>query len=235
VSCSADKSVAFWDTDAGRRVRKFTEHSSFVNTCGIARRGDPLLCSGSDDNFVKIWDARSKSSSKTFDARYPVTAVCFNDNTSQVFSTGIDNEIKVWDLIKGQVILKLQGHEDTPTGLRLSPDGNLLLSNSMDNTVRVWDVRPYSKGPRCIKIFQGVQHNFEKTLLRCSWSPDGSKISAGSADRFVYIWETATRRLMYKLPGHRGTVNEVDFHPKEPIVGSASSDRTVFLGEISPG
>ncbi len=56
-----------------------------------------------------------------------------------------------------------------------------------------------------------------QNLLKCAWSPDGSKVTAGSADRFVYIWDTTSRRILYKLPGHAGSVNEVDFHPTEPI------------------
>lgn len=35
--------------------------------------------------------------------------------------------------------------------------------------------------------------------------------------RFVYIWDTTSRRILYKLPGHAGSVNEVAFHPEEPI------------------
>ncbi len=35
--------------------------------------------------------------------------------------------------------------------------------------------------------------------------------------RFVHIWDTTTRRILYKLPGHAGSVNEVAFHPEEPI------------------
>ena len=30
----------------------------------------------------------------------------------------------------------------------------------------------------------------------------------------VYIWDTSTRKLLYKLPGHSGSVNEVVFHSK---------------------
>lgn len=59
-------------------------------------------------------------------------------------------------------------------------------------------------------------------------------MTAGSADRHVYIWDVASRRILYKLPGHKGSVNEVVFHPKEPIVLSASSDKTLYLGEIEP-
>ena len=37
----------------------------------------------------------------------------------------------------------------------------------------------------------------------------------------------------YKLPGHAGCVNEVDFHPFEPIIASASSDKKVSKAEAS--
>jgi len=98
--------------------------------------------------------------------------------------------------------------------------------------VRIWDVRAFAPQERCVKIITGHQLNFEKNLLRCSWSPDGSKVSAGSADRLVYIWDTTSRRILYKLPGHNGSVNSVVFHPKEPIIASGSSDKTIYLGEI---
>jgi len=232
-SASSDKTIHVWDVEAGQRLRKLAGHISFVNSCCPARRGSTLLASGSDDGTVRLWDARVKQTVNTYGKGFAVTSVCFNDGNDQIFSGGLDNDIKVWDLRnKSSPVMTLDGHEDTVTGLKLSPDGSFVLSNSMDNTVRIWDVRPYCKGPRNVKVFQGLQHNYEKTLLRCSWSPDGSKVSAGSADRFVYIWDTATRRILYKLPGHRGSVNEVDFHPTEPIVASSSSDNTIYLGEI---
>ena len=116
----------------------------------------------------------------------------------------------------------------------MSPDGTHLLSNSMDCSLRVWDMRPYAPGSRCVAMLTGHQHNFEKNLLKCAWSPDGSRVSCGSADRQVYIWDVASRRVLYRLPGHEGCVNEAVFHPKEPIIGSAGSDSRIFLGEIDP-
>ena len=44
----------------------------------------------------------------------------------------------------------MSGHSDTVTGLSLSPDGNLLLSNAMDNTLRVWDTRAFVEGQVCV-------------------------------------------------------------------------------------
>jgi Prp8 binding protein len=64
------------------------------------------------------------------------------------------------------------------------------------------------------------------------WLLNIFQVSAGSADRFVYIWDTTSRRIQYKLPGHNGSINDVDFHPKEPIIMSGSSDKLVYIGEI---
>jgi Prp8 binding protein len=50
----------------------------------------------------------------------------------------------------------------------------------------------------------------------------------------VRVSQADTGKVLYKLPGHNGSVNAVDLHPLEPIIGSASSDKKVFLGEIDP-
>ncbi|CAH1774958.1 unnamed protein product [Owenia fusiformis] len=231
-TCSTDKTVAIWDVTVGERIKRHKGHTSFVNCLNVARRGPQLICSGSDDGTIKLWDSRKKGTLQTFQNMYQVTAVSFSDTAEQIISGGIDNEMKVWDLRKNDILYKLKGHADTVTGMELSPDGSYLLSTGMDNTVRIWDVRPFAPQERCVKVFQGNQHTFEKNLLRVAWSPDGSKIAAGSGDRFMYIWDTTTRRILYKLPGHTGSINEVDFHPTEPIVLSCSSDKSIFLGEI---
>lgn len=233
VTSSADKSVRCWDAEAGVQVKRLTEHTSIVNSISPLQRGPALFVSGGDDSKVKLWDMRSKRSVQTLEASAPVCAVTFSAAGDQVYSGGLDNEVSVWELRKGSVSLKLPGHSNTITGLSLSPDGHHLLTNSMDNTLRVWDMRPFAPGNRCEKVLYGHQHSFEQNLLRCDWSPDGNRVAAGSADRIVYVWDAVTCEVLYALPGHKGSVNEVVFHPKEPIVGSCSNDRTIFLGELA--
>lgn len=234
VSCSPDRTIRAWDAQSGLQIKRMGEHTDIVNSCCPLRRGPPLLVSGSDDGTAKVWDLRQRRSVKTYTEQYQITAVAFAEAGDQIYTGGIENVVRAWDLRQDdEPALTLRGHSDTITGMRLSPDGTHLLTNSMDNTLRVWDMRPYAPANRCTKVLTGHLHNFEKLLLKCDWSPNGDRVTAGSADRMVYIWDVHTRQLTYKLPGHAGSVNEVVFHPKEPIVGSCSSDKNIYLGELA--
>ncbi|XVF29586.1 hypothetical protein REPUB_Repub15cG0134700 [Reevesia pubescens] len=220
---------------AGTVVASGSHDRNFSLECpwGLQKlHGPPLVVSGSDDGTAKLWDMRQRGAIQTFPDKYQITAVSFSDASDKIFTGGIDNDVKVWDLRKGEVTMTLQGHQDMITGMSLSPDGSYLLTNGMDCKLCIWDMRPYAPQNRCVKILEGHQHNFEKNLLKCGWSPDGSKVTAGSSDRMVYIWDTTSRRILYKLPGHTGSVNESIFHPNEPIIGSCSSDKQIYLGEI---
>mmetsp|Transcript_59432 Transcript_59432/g.112170 ORF Transcript_59432/g.112170 Transcript_59432/m.112170 type:complete len:293 (-) Transcript_59432:334-1212(-) len=215
-----------------RGQKKYTGHSGCVNSVNMSRGTSPLAVSGSDDGKAMVWDFRQRSAVQTFEAPFAVTAVSFSEDDELVFTAGIDNIVRAWDRRRESVAFTLEGHEDTVTGMSLSPDGASLLTNSMDKTLISWDVRPFVTGTRFSKQFHGAQHNLEKTLLKCSWSPDGEMISCGSSDHVVHIWDVPTGEELYHLPGHAGSVNEVAFHPTEPIVASCGSDKQIYLGEL---
>lgn len=236
MTCSADKTVSVWDSNKGVRLRKFMDHTGIVNSVSVAKKNPFLFASGSDDNTVKIWDSRCKWAVQSLEHEFQVTAVALSEDGESVFSGGIDNLIRRWDLKaseEGKTDLELEGHLDTITGLAISPDGSHILSNAMDSTLRKWDVRPYAAtGSRCVMMYEGVHHGAEKGLLRASWAPDGESVACGSADRIVHIWDASSGKQTYYLPGHKGAVNEVLFHEKEPIVISCSSDKTIYIGEL---
>lgn len=232
-SGGADKTVIVWDGATGCRLKKMRNHQSYVNALAPAHNETNLLASVGDDRRINIWDVRTRRCAMTFEDRYQLTACTFSLNNDQIIVGGIENVINVWDLKRGSKQFSIQGHLDTITGLSLSPDGHHLLSNSMDNTLKCWDIRPFAPNNRLEKTFLGHQHNFEKNLLRCCWSPTGNMVSAGSSDRMVYVWSYNSCDILYKLPGHRGSVNEVVFAPREPLIVSCSSDKQIYIGEIN--
>jgi Prp8 binding protein len=208
-------------------------HEEVINCMDVSKRGEELLVSGSDDSFIGIWDPRQKDAVDFIETDFPVTALALSEAGSELYSGGIDNDIKVWDLRKKAVAYSLLGHTDTVTSLEISPDTQTLLSNAHDSTVRTWDIRPFAPNNRHIRTFDGAPTGLEKNLIKASWDPKGQKIAAGSGDQTVVVCEAHSGKLLYKLPGHRGTVNDVRFSPRdEPILVSASTDRTLMVGEL---
>eukprot|EP00921_Rhytidocystis_pertsovi_P016735 GHVQ01026371.1.p1 GENE.GHVQ01026371.1~~GHVQ01026371.1.p1 ORF type:complete len:357 (-),score=38.09 GHVQ01026371.1:266-1336(-) len=233
-SCSADNTLAIWDVEAGTRIKKLNGHTAVVNSCHTARRGPSLLVSGGDDGTTKIWDARARRCVKTFEHQYQILSVTFDDSAERVFSGSLDNTIRIYNMVTGTEEGVLMGHTDSITGLDVSKDGSFLLSNGMDQTIRLWDISPFpATANRLMNVLAGATHNFEKNLLRVRWSRDDAYCASGSADRYVYVWDMSTKKVLYRLPGHAGSVNEVCFHPSEPVIASCSSDKQVYMGELS--
>jgi len=233
IVASTDHYCGYFDMHKGVRVRKMRGHVSIVNDVCFSRNDAHLACSVGDDSTVQLWDVRKKLSTKKFQFKYQQTACAFSDGDNQIFIGGIDNDIKVYDRRTNSISYNLVGHGDTITGLAVSPDGTTLASNSMDSAIRLWDVRPYCKAPtRMLRVLKGHEHSFEKNLIKVAWTPDGRRIGSGSSDTYAYCWEAKSAAILYKLPGHKGSVNDVQFHPVEPIIASVANDGQIFLGEV---
>eukprot|EP00540_Astrosyne_radiata_P008392 CAMPEP_0116855576 /NCGR_PEP_ID=MMETSP0418-20121206/19366_1 /TAXON_ID=1158023 /ORGANISM="Astrosyne radiata, Strain 13vi08-1A" /LENGTH=241 /DNA_ID=CAMNT_0004488747 /DNA_START=15 /DNA_END=739 /DNA_ORIENTATION=+ len=195
-----------------------------------------VFASASDDRTARVWDTRvhRRNAAHTLEHAYQVTSIAYSSHHF-VYTGSIDNTIVAWDIRQpGEKVFGLLGHTDTISCLALHPDHEThLLSHSMDGTLRTWDIRPFcDKTKRHCKTFCGATHNAERRLLKCAWSRDGKMVTGGSADRMVHIWDELTTEELYLLPGHSGCVNTVVFHPKENIIASGSSDKSIYVGEL---
>ena len=149
------------------------------------------------------------------------------------------------------------GHTDTVASLSLSPAGTHLLSSALDDTVRVWDVRPFAPPPapgvkthpRLVRTLTGMPSGFEHLLLKAAWSPDGEWAGCGGADHTANLWKyvheadaVSKKAHLYsryaapltQLPGHRGTCTAIDFHPHEPICTLAALTQSSLPPPTAP-
>mmetsp|Transcript_7572 Transcript_7572/g.10864 ORF Transcript_7572/g.10864 Transcript_7572/m.10864 type:complete len:405 (-) Transcript_7572:40-1254(-) len=258
VTASADHTLGWYDATTGERMKRCQGHEGIVNSVDCAPSHSRLLISGSDDRTARLWDVRTRGDVGILEHDFQCTAVAYGLDGNTVYTSGIDHLISAWDVRSGNkpgqdikrkrsfgahissssssnLIMKMKGHEDIITCLSVHPKGTHLLSNSMDGTLKTWDIRPFVPDGkrRHSKTFHGASHNAEKGLLNCSWNKDGTMVSGGSADKIVHIWDELTTEELYYLPGHSGCVNSVIFHPKENVIASASSDKSIFVGELA--
>ena len=68
-----------------------------------------------------------------------VAGVVIHPDGKRLASASWDETVKLWDVVPGQELLTLKGH-DNVTGVAFSPDGNLLAAANRDETLKLWHV-----------------------------------------------------------------------------------------------
>ncbi|KAJ1966060.1 hypothetical protein GGI12_000325 [Dipsacomyces acuminosporus] len=236
ITASADKTAAIFDATTGQRLKRCKGHAGPVNACcplSVGSGDDNMFASASDDGALLVWDARERRPVAEIEHRLPLTSIASSLSGNAIYAGSIDNSITAWDVRSLSQIHCLRGHSDTVTGISLSPKtGNYLVSTSLDNTLRLWDLRPYTSSPtRCERVFAGAPHGYERNLIKPAFDKDEVLVACGSANRTATIWNMRSGAIKFQLPGHKGCVNQVDFHPQEPIFLSGG-DSSLFMGEL---
>lgn len=229
---SSDNTICHWSHETGERVTKYVDHTDYVNCLDCHKEAShTIIASGSDDATLRLWDSRVKKSIQTFKGEYQVFSTALNKDNNMAFSAGVDGKIYAWDIRANSISFDINAHQDAITGIKLSPDGLALLTFSANNALNIFDIRlGIPENTRLQNSFAGCVHGFEKNLVRPCWSPDGYHVACGSADMTVMVWDVITKNIVYKLPGHKGAINEVDWW--DNLLLSCSNDQTMFIGEI---
>ena len=98
-----------------------------------------------------------------------------------------DSDIICWDAATLRMKRSLPGHQDGITALAFAQDGKQLVSGSIDNEIRVWDLS--SNEPLSI-VLKGHTASIRDVIFDVS----GQRLVSSAGDRSVRIWDMATHR-----------------------------------------
>ncbi|MEL6438228.1 MAG: AAA-like domain-containing protein [Cyanobacteria bacterium J06621_8] len=118
-----------------------------------------------------------------------------------------------------QEVNRLSGHTGPVWEIDFSPDRQLILSASEDQTAKLWKL-----DGTLLTTFEGHQAG----VWAVDFSQDQTKVVTASWDGTLKVWDIKGK-LLKTLQGHQDRVWEVTYSPKNSMIASASWDRTIKL------
>lgn len=142
-----------------------------------------MICSGSDDHTVRLWDIAQKTTVHTFiDHTEDVNAVRFHPDGTCVASGSDDKKIKLWDIRSKRLIQHYDAHIGPVSSIAFHPNGNYLLSAGHDGLVKIWDLK--------LGQILYTLHGHEGPVIASNFSNCGDFFCTGGTDSIVMVWQS---------------------------------------------
>lgn len=172
-------------------------------------------------------------------------------------STSDDQTIRIWNWQSRTCICVLTGHNHYVMCAQFHPSEDMVVSASLDQTVRVWDISglrkknvapgpggldDHLKGAGHTDLFGQsdavVKHVLEGHDRGVNWAcfhPTMPLIVSGADDRMVKLWRMNDSKAweVDTCRGHYNNVSCVTFHPKQDLIVSNSEDKSIRVWDLT--
>jgi len=227
VSASRDRRVLVWDLDTGAITRDLSGHEKDV--LSVVCTGGSIFSSG-DDMSLRLWDMGTGRLVKTWGPFENETDSCAIDVIHGRAVLGCDDGlIRVFAVDGDRPLAEIAAHGSGIKKVATSPATGDILSAAYDQRIRVWDAGDF----RPKVELERRPSTWERSL---NWSPDGSRIYAGTFDGTVLVWDASTGCCLDEV-GDRGSgnacLNDVSGNSSGELV-VVSDDGFVRLGRLTP-
>jgi coatomer subunit beta' len=217
--------VMIWDYETATVVKSF-ELSELPVRCAkfIARK--QWFIAASDDMKLRAYNYNTMEKVKEVEAHQDyIRFLEVHPSLPYILSCSDDMTVKLWDWNQDfECTQYFEGHQHYVMQIKFNPkDSNTFASGSLDRSIKVWGLG----SPVAHYTLEG----HERGVNCIDYYPSGDKpyILSGADDRTVKIWDYQTKSIVHSFDGHSHNVCAVLFHPKLPLIASASEDGTVRL------
>jgi len=208
-------------------LQSLSMSSDPITTITVNETGEWLGVGVSSLGQLIVWEWRSETHVlKQQGHLVGGTSLAFSPDGRAIVTGGEDGRVKIWAVQSGFCTVTFSEHDAAVTDVAFSKT-DVVLSSSLDGTVRVYDARRY----RCFRVLVGPPPR--RQFASVTADSAGEIVAAGCRDSFeVIVWSLRTGRVLDVISGHTGPVSCLAFHPTRGQLATGSWDATVRLWEV---
>ncbi len=189
------------------------------------------LASGSTDNTVKLWDARTGQVVRTLDGHTNrVVSIAFSPDGRTLLTGSTDKSIRLWDRESGKLISVATDagvSESGATNMVFFPDGRQAAFCCAHNKFALWDVA----GSKVVGAIAAP----EEIVVAGTLSDDGRTVATVSNKGIVRVWDASSRKPRGVAMTHGDPINNIRFSPDGRLLATFAWDRLVRVWEVDSG
>ncbi|ORX49937.1 WD40 repeat-like protein [Hesseltinella vesiculosa] len=235
VSGSTDHTIRIWNFQLGECCT-LAGHNEWVNCVRLCP--EDQLVSASDDSTIRLWDLKTRTCLRVFNGHVGQVQIALP--SPKGFTHRLLDDEQAINAQQRMVNHTAPGCDSTrqqeqqhllqQQRLRVQPISNaaadranaasdvpIILSGSLDNTIKQWNMNTGS----CLRTLFGHVEGVWGLAY------DTLRIVSGSHDKTIRVWDFDSGRLMHVLEGHNGPVTAIALSDTKII--SASDDGDVRI------
>ena len=211
---SGGKQVEFWDLTTKTRIRTLSGQTDFVNAVALSPDGK-TIATGDKKGIISLWDFQTGQLQRRLSHGSTVYQLRFKSNGKILFSGGLDNTIKRWNLETESMMSSISTRLPVQN-LAITPNEQMVaVGSDAANAVQILFL---ATGDTVAMPIHG------ENISAIAFNSTGRILASASGLRGgIRLWDMQHRPYMYQpikiLKGHEGQPYAIAFSP---------DDRTLF-------
>ena len=249
LTASWDNTARLWDSFSGEKLATLTGHQDRVTDASFSPNNKQIV-TVSLDNTARLWDISNTTPdlSRTLQSKITTlskTILPDSNSSSTVGASFRPNGQRIYNIASfspdsrlilvalgnqtpsvldssGNPLFQLKGHIGKVFSASFSPDGQHILTASLDDTIRLWDLQGHEES----KASNG-------NITSASFSPQGHYILAAYADNTARLWDQSLKKVVASFTGSQSSFDTAIFSPDEQYILTVSSDKTSRIWDLA--
>mgnify|MGYP003663103940 CR=1 FL=1 len=188
ASGSSDKTAKIWDPTDGEVKLTLADHPYPVVDVAFSRDGAAIATVSL--GVVRLWNTDDGEMRQSF-AHDHARRVAFAGEKRLVTANDSagPSTLKLWDVVSGEELITLNGHENRIEGLVCSEDGKMILSGGHDRTIKLWN-------PIDAIVEYRLKEPAQSWIARAAFDADEEKLYGVNRSGKIIAWDLKSRRLL---------------------------------------